>query len=549
MSPFLDRNISERAAIVKENRACFNCLTIGHTSRTCRSKKTCSKPGCGRNHHVLLHDDNFQASSSQKTGFSAKCGVSSTEKSLLQIMPIEIKSHICSQRVLALWDSGSTVSLVLNSLARKLQLKGKPVSIVMETLGNVCKKQTHLFALELKDKNNEIVTFEAYGVDEISKDLYNTEEQKELFPEDLKFQEQIAAPIGLLLGLNVVQHHPVPVKRKDNFVLFENSFGKCVSGTSVAQLSQNTFTKINFIQTDITLEDFYNIENMGIECTPRCGNCKCGNCPVGSSEFSIKDKRELDMIEKGLTLKDKIWTAKYPWIKSPKQLPNNRHVAERMLMNTEARLMKDAAHAKTYQSQIEDMLERGVAKKLDDKDLNYDGPVHYISHHEVLKEESASTPCRIVFNASASYKSHVLNEYWAKGPDLLGNLLGILVKFREDFVAYLGDVKKMYHSIRIDPEDQQTHRFLWRDFKRDEKPQEYMMQVVSFGDRPAATIAQLALRKTADLAGEEYFQEKKVIYDSTYMDDIIDSVEDMKTAKDRSDQRTLKRFCRKVLSR
>ena len=81
--------------------------------------------------------------------------------------------------------------------------------------------------------NNKLVTLEAYGVDEISKDLYSTAPQKELFPEEVKVEEQKAAPIGLLLGLNVVQHHPVPVKRIENFVLFEKSFGKCVSGTPV----------------------------------------------------------------------------------------------------------------------------------------------------------------------------------------------------------------------------------------------------------------------------------------------------------------------------
>ena len=90
-----------------------------------------------------------------------------------------------------------------------------------------------MFSLEIKDMNNKLVTLEAYGVDEISKDIYSTAPRRELFPEEFKFEEQKAAPTGLLLGLNMVQHHPVPVKRKEKFVLFENSFGKCVSGTSV----------------------------------------------------------------------------------------------------------------------------------------------------------------------------------------------------------------------------------------------------------------------------------------------------------------------------
>ena len=199
-----------------------------------------------------------------------------------------------------------------------------------------------------------------------------------------------------------------------------------------------------------------------------------------------------------------------------------------MLQNAEKRLLKDEKQAETYQSQIQDMLDRGVAKKLDAEDLNYDGPVHYISHHEVLKQDSASTPCRIVFNVSANYKNHVLND-----KDLLGNLLGILVKFREDHVAYIGDIRKMYHTIRMALKDQHTHRFLWRDYRLTDEQDEYMMQVVSFGDRPAATIAQLALR-TAELASDDYKEEKLVIQKSTYMDDIIDSVETLNIAETRT---------------
>ena len=320
---FLDKNVRERADIVKENRACFNCLNVGHTSRTCRNRNLCSKAECGKNHHVLLHDDNFLNNRSEKTGFSAKCDVSNQpEKSLLQIMPIEVNSVSDKQEVLALWDSGSTVSLILNSLAHKLKLRGKPVSITMETLGNVVKKQTNLFVLQIKDQKNNLVQLEAYGVDEISRDIYSTEPQKKIFPEEFNLIENKKAQIGLLLGLNVVQHHPAPVKRKENFVLFENAFGKCVSGSS-CHSSRTTFTKVNFVQTEFTVEDFYKVENLGISCNPKCGNCQCGNCPLGSSEFSIKEKKELDLIDKGLTLCDKVWTAQYPWIKDPKNLPNN----------------------------------------------------------------------------------------------------------------------------------------------------------------------------------------------------------------------------------
>ena len=66
------------------------------------------------------------------------------------------------------------------------------------------------------------------------------------------------------------------------------------------------------------------------------------------------------------------------------------------------------------------MIFRGVARKVNPKELpEYNGPIHYIAHHAVLKPESKSTPCRIVFKSSANFHGHVLNEYYAKGPDIM----------------------------------------------------------------------------------------------------------------------------------
>lgn len=58
--------------------------------------------------------------------------------------------------------------------------------------------------------------------------------------------------------------------------------------------------------------------------------------------------------------------------------------------------------------------------------------------------------------AEFSYMGHtcILNEYWAKGPDLLNNLLGVLIRFRENKVAFIGGIKKMYKTTEL---DQHTH--------------------------------------------------------------------------------------------
>ena len=86
---------------------------------------------------------------------------------------------------------------------------------------------------------------------------------------------------------------------------------------------------------------------------------------------------------------DNRWLAEYPWIKDPADPPDNRRVALSMLYSTDCRLGKNTQHASVYDNQVRDMVQRGVACKLTKEELiNYKGPVHYISHHEVLKPDS-----------------------------------------------------------------------------------------------------------------------------------------------------------------
>ena len=59
------------------------------------------------------------------------------------------------------------------------------------------------------------------------------------------------------------------------------------------------------------------------------------------------------------------------------------------------------------------------------------------------------------------------------------------------------------------------------------------MQSMSFGDRPSATFAQIAKSMIADLAAEENNEEKRVIYNSNFMHDIIHCVKHIYVAKHR----------------
>ena len=79
----------------------------------------------------------------------------------------------------------------------------------------------------------------------------------------------------------------------------------------------------------------------------------------------------------------------YPWIRDPADLPDNRRAAFGMLLSTETRLTKNTDHVRVYQEQIQQMIDRGVARKLTKSELEaYDGPIHYVSQHEVVRPDS-----------------------------------------------------------------------------------------------------------------------------------------------------------------
>ena len=177
-------------------------------------------------------------------------------------------------------------------------------------------------------------------------------------------------------------------------------------------------------------------------------------------ECTLKEYRESTLIDHGLKLDGGRWYAAYQWIRDPYELPDNKQVAYAKLCAIEKRLLKNTDVAAMYIDQMQEMLETGKACKLSFEELkNYDGPLHYISHHEVLNPRSLSTPCRIVFDTSANFHGHRLNDYWATGAAFINNLPGVFIRFRENEVGISGDIKRMYHSIRISTLDQHTHRF------------------------------------------------------------------------------------------
>ena len=74
-----------------------------------------------------------------------------------------------------------------------------------------------------------------------------------------------------------------------------------------------------------------------------------------------------------------------------------------------------------------------------------------------------------------------------QGPDLTNSLVDVLTTFREDRVAFMGDVEAMFHQVTIPPEQYDYLRFLWW-------LQEYRMVVHLFGEASSPSVTNFALK-------------------------------------------------------
>ena len=86
---------------------------------------------------------------------------------------------------------------------------------------------------------------------------------------------------------------------------------------------------------------------------------------------------------------------------------------------------------------------------------------HYLPYRHVVKAGS-TTKIRPVFDASARERGFPsLNECLEKGPNLIEIISDTLLKFRENEIAVVADIRRAFLQIEINKRDRDFLRFLW----------------------------------------------------------------------------------------
>lgn len=114
-----------------------------------------------------------------------------------------------------------------------------------------------------------------------------------------------------------------------------------------------------------------------------------------------------------------------------------------------------------------------------------------------------------------------LNDVLLSGPDLNNTLLGVLLRFRKEPIAFTGDVQQMFYCFLVREDHRDYLRFLWyKDNDTDKEVTEYRMRVHVFGNSPSPAVAIYCMRKAAQKGAEHYGQDaKRLVMRHFYVDD------------------------------
>lgn len=133
---------------------------------------------------------------------------------------------------------------------------------------------------------------------------------------------------------------------------------------------------------------------------------------------------------------------------------------------------------------------------------------------------------RVVFDCTSPFQGTLLNSELLQGPDLANTLLGVLLRFRQEPVAVMGDIEGMFHQVRIPKEDVDFLRFLWwPGGDTNQLLAEFRMTVHLFGAVSSQSCTNFALKWTADdNEGKCGIETLNTVRRNFYVDDCLKSV-------------------------
>ncbi len=345
--------------------------------------------------------------------------------------------------------------------------------------------------------------------------------------------------VGLLIGTNCPKvlepHKVIPSSGKGPFAV-KHLHGWTISGplylsrSSESALHAVTSNRINV--QDLKVKEVASPNDMVRLFDADFQDLETPEAP-GKLGHSKEDVLFLEKADTTCEYHDGHFVLPLPFRHPHLNLPLNREQAAKRASWQRKKMLGNESYHQEYTAFIDNLLQRGYARRIPLDELPAEeGRLWYLPHHGVY--HPTKHKLRVVFDCSARHHGTSLNDYLLQGPDLTNSLIGVLSRFRLEHIAFIGDIEAMFHQVRVIREHEDFLRFLWwPDGDLNEDLHEYAMRVHLFGAKSSPSIANYALRRTADMAEENgNVEAANTIRKHFYVDDCLKSVPTDKEAID-----------------
>lgn len=579
---FRGKAVADRWNEVKRLRLCFSCLQSGHQTSVCRKRMPCSRNNCVRKHHHMLHE-NAAANNSMRPPTAAttlaintnaavtatatnaatatasnttanttanstapandiasvntatavahvmNCRHSAAEiKSLyLRILPVELHGPKGSISTFAIFDEGSTTTLIDESVSDALGLQGEKSIMSLRWYNQ--NNATEMSKRVTLGVSGVMSGSQMYQIDDaqtirnlnLPDQTLRVPDIKAAYPQlqQLPISEYNDAVPKILIGVDN-NHLGMPQQTVEcddrGLIATQTRIGWVIYGRDRQPFVGTVRVQPALVPDveDLTLDylhsivkDYYSTENFGVLVTEK---------PLQSKEddrarrlLAETTKRIGNHFETGLL-----------WAKDDIQLPASRAMAYNRLLGVERKMLRNEKYAQLYEENMQALLDKGYARQLTPEEAARTSPRTWYLPHFGVENHNKPNKIRVVFDAAAVVDGTSLNSALLVGPDEFKPLIQILYQFRVGVVGVCGDIQEMFLRINIRPEDREAQRFLWRP-KQGGPVETYEMVSMSFGARCSPCSAQYVKNINAIENGTNNLAATDAIVNHHYVDDFV----------------------------
>ena len=176
---------------------------------------------------------------------------------------------------------------------------------------------------------------------------------------------------------------------------------------------------------------------------------------------------------------------------------NNRDPVYKRTFNTLNRLKRDSVKLDQCLSVMGGYLAAGHVREIPTNELKFvPGHVWYLPVFPV--EHPKKKKCRLVFDSSAVYNDNSPYKNLHQGPDRNNNLVGVLMRFRQQEVGFSCDVQNMFHNFYVNSVHANFLRFYW--FSNNDTSNslsEFQAMVHIFGNSSSPAVSNYGLNYAA----------------------------------------------------